>query len=721
METTLMAITTLDSHSIVRRLRGSFSPRLLLSELLLKQWFEPVIPFTVMLGLILYFALTIPEYASASNGLSLMRLYAEFGFVALGMAFCLIAGGIDLSVGAIFAICNFAALYFLYVLGLPTWAGVLATLAVGAFIGGVNGVLIGYLKARPFLTTLVTLIILQASVNILNGRYATVFATNTVDSDAWDFLGEGSVLGVPINAATLIVVLLVGHIFLSRSRFGWHLVAIGANRKAARHAGIRVERMLFATYMLAGMLCAIAGVFYAARQSSTDSTTGVGMNFQALTAVVLGGVSLAGGRGTVWRAMIGGIIIFVLINGLVRMGIAGYLSSALTGLILLVAVGVDVKWTKNRGKAVQKIYVNPGLVELTPAPSLERDSGTPFAQNDRLLGVEAIGLDQVEGPEDVILDRQDRLYGSTRDGNIIRFSGPDFKKREIFAHIGGRPYGMQFDKDENLIVCVGGMGVYGVRPGGEVFKVTDETNRTWYKLNDDSRVRMADDLDIAPDGKIYFSDCTTRYEATTYALDVLEGRPNGRVICHDPVTGKTRTLIKQFHFPNGICVSHDGKSVFIASTTLCKIFRYWLDGPRKGELEIFIDALPGNPDNINRASDGTYWLALVGIRTPTFDLAERKPGFRLRMVKQVPGDEWISPGLNHGCVLRFNEQGEILESFWDPTGLNHPTLTSMREHKGYLYLGGLENNRIGRIKLHDVDATWTDFEAYWGNKRRDKG
>ena len=358
---------------------------------------------------------------------------------------------------------------------------------------------------------------------------------------------------------------------------------------------------------------------------------------------------------------------------------------------------------------------------LSSAPSIQRGSTSPYAQNDRLVGAEAIGLDRVEGPEDVILDRQDRLYGSTRDGNIIRFSGPNFEHREVFAHIGGRPYGMQFDKDENLIVCVGGMGVYGVRPSGEVFKVTDETNRTWYKLNDDSRVRMADDLDIAPDGKIYFSDCTTRYEATTYALDVMEGRPNGRLICHDPATGKTRTVIKQFHFPNGICVAHDGKSVFVASTTLCKLFRYWIDGPKKGALEIFMDQFPGNLDNVNRASDGNYWLALVGIRTPTFDLAARKPGFRRRMVKQVPADEWLAPGLNHGCVLRFNEAGEILESYWDPTGISHSTLTSMREHKGYLYLGGLENNRIGRIKLDRGDPSWSDYEAYWGNKRRDRG
>jgi ribose transport system permease protein len=357
---------------------------------------------------------------------------------------------------------------------------------------------------------------------------------------------------------------------------------------------------------------------------------------------------------------------------------------------------------------------------LSPAPSIAPNSNSALAQNNRLVHAEAIGLNQIEGPEDVIVDRQDRVYGSTRDGNIIRFFGPNLERREIFAHIGGRPLGMQFDRDENLIVCVAGMGVYGVKPDGAVFKLTDETNRTWYKLNDDSRLRMADDLDIAPDGKVYFSDCTTRYEMTTNALDIIEGRPNGRLVVYDPATRKTSTLISHFYFPNGICVSHDGQSLLIASTTLCQIYRYWIAGPRKGELEIAVESLPGNPDNINRASDGTYWLALVGIRTPTFDLAARKPGFRLRMVKQVPGDEWLAPGLNHGCVLRFNEAGNILESYWDPTGISHSTVTSMREHKGYLYLGGLENNRIGRIKLDRGDPTWTDYEAYWGDKRLDR-
>ena len=716
-----MSSTTLDFTSFGKRLRSSYSPRLLLSELLLKQWFEPVIPFTVMIALGLYFSVTIPEYGTLANTASLLRLFAEFGFVALGMALSLISGGIDLSVGAILAASNFAALYYLYVLELPTWGVILATLATGGVIGAANGALVGYLKARPFLTTLVTLIILRASVNLLNERYATVFATNSVDSSAWDYMGDGTLLGIPINAAALLAVLLVGHVLLSRSRYGWHLTAIGASRKAARHAGIRVERMLFATYVLSGMLCAAGGVFYAARQNSTDSTTGVGWEFQALTAVVLGGVSLAGGKGTVWRAMIGGLIVFMLTNGLVRLGIPGYVTSAVIGVILLAAVGIDVKWSKNRGKAAQKIYVNPARLPLADAPSIEAGSGSPYAHNNRLVNAEAIGLNQVEGPEDVILDRHDRLYGSTRDGNIIRFSGPNLEQREVFAHIGGRPLGMQFDANENLIVAVAGMGVYGVKPDGTVFKVTDETSRTWYKLNDDSRLRMADDLDIAPDGKIYFSDCTTRYEMTTNTLDVMEGRPNGRLVCYDPATKKTSTVLNHFYFPNGICVSHDGKSVLIASTSLCKIFRYWVAGPNKGKLEVLIDDLPGLADNINRASDGTYWLALVGIRSPAFDLAMRNPGLRLRMVKQVPIDEWLAPGMNHGCVLKFTESGEVLGSWWDPSGVSHSTLTSMREHKGYLYLGGLENNRIGRIKLDGVDETWTGYEAYWGGKRRDRG
>src|SRR6266702_3319953 len=114
--------------------------------------------------------------------------------------------------------------------------------------------------------------------------------------------------------------------------------------------------------------------------------------------------------------------------------------------------------------------------------------------------------------------------------------------------------------------------------------------------------------------------------------------------------------------------------------------------PKTGAVEVVMDNLPGYPDNINLASDGNYWLALVGMRSPSLDLAWKMPGFRRRMAKRVPVDE----------------------SFWDLRGENHPMITSMREHRGYLYLGGILNNRIGRYKLDNADPNFVQYDKRWG-------
>lgn len=712
----MSAASTLVEGSWLRRMRWRWSLRLFLSELLAKRWMEPAIPFVLMLTLIMAFAAATPNYATLANVQQLGREFAEAGFVALAMGLSVISGGIDLSVGSVFALANLAALVSYQLWHWPVAAVIALTLAIGATIGGINGLLIGYLRTRPFLTTLVTLIVLRATVDLLGQQYSVPLAMAARTSWTWDVIGVGWIAKLPSNLAILGIVALVGHFFLSRSRPGWHLTAIGSSRKAARHAGIRVERVLFFTYLLSGMLAAAGGLFYAARLNSAGSDTGVGWEISALTSVVLGGVSLAGGRGTVARALIGAVIVFVLVNGLVRMGFPGALSSTALGAVLLLAVGIDVKWAKNRGKAIQKIYVNPTMVELREAPSIAPDSGTAYAENTRLQASEELALDQVQGPEDIILDRQDRLYCGTREGWILRFSGPGYTQREVFARIGGRPLGLAFDRDENLIVCVGGMGLYGVSSEGRVFKCTDQTNRTLLKLNDDSRLRLADDCDIGPDGRIWFSEATIRYEMHSWHLDGLEGRGNGRLICYDPRTQTTRTVLRDVVFPNGVCVAHDGRSVLFASTWLCAIYRYWIEGPNAGQVEIFAENLPGYPDNINRASDGGYWLAMVGIRSPAFDLAMRHPDFRRRMIKRIPPDEWIYPGINNGCIVKFDEQGRATESLWDPGGTKHATVTSMREHKGWLYIGGLENNRIGRVRLPNADPAWNGCTSYWGGK-----
>ena len=675
---------------------------------------EPIIPFTLTIAVFLGFAMAIPNYTSLGNLQQLMLNFAEQGMVAIAMAFSVLSGGIDLSVGSVFAMANFLALYFYLILNLPLPVMIVLVIVFGAMMGAINGGMIAYGKTRPFLTTLVVLIIVRAAYNKITAAYTDQLASISSDSSVWDFMGGGTILGVPANMAALIVVGVATHFLLTRVRPGVHIMAVGSSRKAARHAGVNVKRALFSAYVFSGAVTALAGIFYAARQNSSGTDTGVGWEINALAAVVLGGISLAGGRGTIARALMGAAIIFMLISGLVQTGASGNLNTAVIGVILLIAVGFNVKWVKNKGKVLQKVYVVPSWVDFEPPPSIERGSGTVFAENDRLKGAEPLALNMIEGPEDVILDRNDHLYTVNRNGSIIRFLAPDYKVREEFARIGGRPLGLAFDRDQNLLVCIAGMGVYGVRPDRGVFKVTDRTTRTRTRLKDDSRLYLADDLDVASDGKIYFSEASTRYELTDWALDGFEGRGNGRLICHDPKTGVTRTILKRLTFPNGVCVSHDGQSVLWASTWLCQVNRYWIAGPKAGTNELLIDNLPGYCDNINRASDGKYWLALVGLRSPVYDLAMANPSFRIRMVKQIPPDEWLCPGINYGCVIKFDDNGVVSESLWDPGGRSHPTITSVREHKGYLYIGGLENNRIGRIRLPDADPTWEAHRSYWG-------
>ena len=148
---------------------------------------------------------------------------------------------------------------------------------------------------------------------------------------------------------------------------------------------------------------------------------------------------------------------------------------------------------------------------------------------------------------------------------------------------------------------------------------------------------------------------------------------------------------------------------------LCGIIGFW-DGQdigTEGTHQVVIPNLPGLPDNINRASDGNFWVALTGMRSPAFDLALRLPDFRRRMAKRLPPDEWMYPNINVGCVIKITEEGKALEALWDRDGTNHPSITSMREHRGYLYIGGLVNNRIGRYKLKNAREDYVQYDTYW--------
>ena len=696
------------------RWRYTWLPDHALGEILAKRWMETAIPVIVLLLVAFALSEAIPNFLSPAALADTGRQAGEIGFIVLGMALVMIVGGIDLSVGSMFALTNFCALYLMHVLKWAVAPAVVVTLLCGAVLGAVNGVLIGYFRLRAFLTTLITLIIYRALYDLLTADYATAIAGGLPDSQAWDFIGNGDWLGVPTVVYVYAAVAIFGHIFLTRLRPGWHITAIGGSRRSAYNTGIAVRRTVALCYVASGVLTALGGIFFASRLATAGGDIGVSLEITVLTAAVLGGISLGGGKGSVMKALVGTLIVLLIINGLTTLSLhGGYNRMVLAGILLLAAV-IDIRWLKNRHRIVNKVYVSPTYHGMPPLPSTAPDCGTAWALNDRLRPATPIGLGRIEGPEDVILDRNDNLYAGSRHGDIIRFFAPDYERMEVFAHIGGTPLGMAFDRHDNLYVCIGGMGLYRVTPERKVEKATDETNRSYSSINDDSRLRLADDLDITDDGRIFFSEATVRFEMHEWATDGLEARGNGRIICFDTNTGKTHTVIRDLKFPNGVCIASDKQSFLFAETWGCSVKRHWFDGPKKGKTEIVLENLPGFPDNINNSSDGNYWMSLVGMRCPALDLAWKMPGFRKRMAKRVARDEWLFPNINTGCVLKFNEQGEVLETMWDLGGQNHPMITSMREHRGYLYLGGIMNNRVGRLELEGADPDFVQYDRRWG-------
>jgi simple sugar transport system permease protein/ribose transport system permease protein len=691
--------------------RYRYFPDHVIGELLTKKWIDSIIPFVALVILFAVFGTVAPQVFDLTMLGNMSRQITELGLIVFGLTITMISGGIDLSVGSTFALTVIATLYEMNVLQWSFGAGIAATLGLGVICGSINGFFVGILRMRAFLTTLVTLIIYRSLFDIIFPKISTPLVLGSPESPLYDLLGIGKLGGIPVSFIVFTVIAIALHVVLSRGRHGWRLFAVGGQRRSAHNAGISVRLTVFSAYVTCSTFVALAAFFFCARIGSAASDVGLGLELQALTATVLGGISLGGGRGSVGKALMGAIFVLVLSNSLLKLAISGPYNDILLGLLLLTAVFLDARWVKNRHKILRTVYISPTFRKMPKMSTTEASS--PLAVNNRLGDIDVIGLGILDGAEDVIFDRYDNLYTGSRHGEILRFFPPDYTRHEVFAHVGGAPQGMAFDKEDNLAICIGGMGVYAVTPKREVKLLTAETNRSWTSIVDDSAMKLADDCDYLPDGRLVFSEATVRFEMHDWYADCLESRTNGRLIVYDSNTGSTRTELPNLVFPNGVCTAHDGQSVYFASSWACCIYRYWFFGPKKGRLETVIEGLPGYPDNINRASDGTYWLAIMGMRTPALDLSLEMPGFRRRMARRVSEDAWLMPNLQIGCVARFNDKGEILESYWDQTGKNVPMITSMREHKGYLYLAAIFNNRMGRLRLPNADPNWIGPDSYW--------
>lgn len=314
-----------------------------------------------------------------------------------------------------------------------------------------------------------------------------------------------------------------------------------------------------------------------------------------------------------------------------------------------------------------------------------------LAPNTALRSAEHIGVGQLQGPEDTAVDAQGRVYGGTHDGKIQRLTADGTV--EVFAETGGRPLGLAFDAQGNLIVADAWKGLLSIDPQGQVTVLTTEADGVPFAFTDD--------LDIASDGTIYFSDASSRFHQPEYLFDLLEARPHGRLLKYDTTTKQTTTLLDDLYFANGVALSQNEDFVLVNETYRYRISRYWLKGDKAGQSDVFIDNLPGFPDNISSTRDGRFWLALFTVRNPQMDEMHPKP-FVKKIVSRLPKPFWPKPA-PYGFVAELDEQGNIVRTLQDPGGEHLSTVTSAKEVGGRLYLGSLYNDRIGVLELGGRD------------------
>jgi len=319
------------------------------------------------------------------------------------------------------------------------------------------------------------------------------------------------------------------------------------------------------------------------------------------------------------------------------------------------------------------------------APALSDSPQTTV--NTRLTNAQLLAKGEIYGPEDVAVDKQGRVYAGTQDGLIKRVLTDGTV--ETWVDLGGRPLGLHFDRGGNLIVCDAYQGLLSINPAAEVTVLTNSA--------DNIPFRFADDVDIASDGKIYFTDASSKWSQPDYMLDLLETRPYGRFLVYDPATKTTTTLINNMYFSNGVALSQNEDFVLITETWRYRVIRYWLTGDKAGTHDIFIDNLPGFPDGISGNRKGMFWLAIPSLRLSDLDKMHPLPWLK-NLSAKLP-DALKPKPIDYGLVLGLDENGTIVTSLHDPEGLTMKEITSVEEHNGYLYLGSLHNDRIGKLKL----------------------
>ena len=312
-----------------------------------------------------------------------------------------------------------------------------------------------------------------------------------------------------------------------------------------------------------------------------------------------------------------------------------------------------------------------------------------YAQNTLLGRVQRLSLGDGHNPEDVAIDSEGRIYAGFEDGRIVQLQANETGPR-VFANTQGRPLGLAFDQSGILIVADAIRGLLAIDKSGAIQILVNGT--------DGAQFGCLNDVDVAMDGTIYFTEASSKYPMSKFSSDILEHGPNGRLLAYDPKTQQTRTVLNGIYFANGVAISPDQSFVLVAETGMYRVLRVWLNGPKQRQSDVFIDNLPGFPDGISANGKDKFWLALVTPRDEVFDTKLLPHPFLRKVVFRLP--KFLQPApKRYSFVLGLNANGRVVDNLQNGAPDCYAEIANVVEREGALYFGSIGESAVGKFSL----------------------